>query len=131
MEQKPPLGTIAWHDYTSEHADEMKKFYQSVFNWTSDGIPMKDGDEEYEDYVMKTTEGDIVGGICNSRGKNSGIPVQWMAYITVENPQETAKKAVQLGGKIVKEYHDKDGNLMYAMIEDPIGTVFGIAKYQQ
>ncbi len=127
-EQKPPLGTIAWHDYTSGHADEMKEFYQQVFNWTSDGIPMKDGEEEYEDYVMKTAEGNVVGGICSSHGKNTGIPVQWMVYITVENPRETADKAVQLGGKIVKEYHDKEGSLMYAMIEDPIGTVFGIAK---
>ncbi|MBA5630201.1 VOC family protein [Moheibacter lacus] len=126
--QKPALGTIAWHDYTSNHADEMKEFYENVFNWTSDGIPMKDGEEEYEDFVMKTAEGNVVGGICNHRGKNTGIPAQWMVYITVENPQETAEKAVQLGGKIIKEYHDKEGNLMYAMIEDPIGTVFGIAK---
>ncbi len=89
---------------------------------------MKDGADEYEDYVMKTAEGNVVGGICNSRGKNAGIPAQWMIYITVENPQETAEKAVQFGGKIIKEYLDKEGNLMYAMIEDPIGTVFGIAK---
>lgn len=128
--QKPALGTIAWHDYTSDHADEMKEFYQAVFNWTSDGIPMKDGEEAYEDYVMKTAEGNVVGGICSHRGKNTGIPAQWMVYITVENPQETAEKAVQLGGKVIKEYHDKEGKLMYAMIEDPIGTVFGIAKHQ-
>ena len=125
---KPPIGTVAWTDYTSAHAEEMREFYQSVFNWTSDEIPMKDGADEYEDYVMKTAEGNVVGGICNNRGKNAGIPVQWMIYITVENPQETAEKAVQFGGKIIKEYLDKEGNLMYAMIEDPIGTVFGIAK---
>ncbi len=126
--QKPPLGTIAWHDYTSEHADEMKSFYQQVFNWTSEGIPMKDGEESYEDFVMKTAEGNVVGGICNSRGKNTGIPKQWMVYISVENPQETADNAIKAGGKIIKEYLDKEGKLMYAMIEDPIGTVFGIAK---
>lgn len=125
---KPSSGTIAWHDYTSEYAEEMKKFYEQVFNWTSDGIPMKDGENEYEDYVMKTAEGNVVGGICNLRGKNTGIPKQWMVYITVEDPGDTAQKAVRLGGKIIKEYHDKEGNLMYAMIEDPIGTVFGIAK---
>lgn len=126
--QKPPNGTISWHDYTSDHAEEMKEFYQQVFNWTSEGIPMKDGEENYEDYVMKTAEGTVVGGICSSRGKNTGIPRQWMMYISVENAGETAEKAVQLGGKIIKEYHDKEGNMVYAMIEDPIGTVFAIAK---
>ncbi len=125
---KPVLGTIAWHDYTSEHADEMREFYQQVFNWTSEGIPMKDGEEQYEDYVMKTAEGTVVGGICNHRGGNIGIPRQWMMYISVENAGKTAEKAVQLGGKIIKEYHDKEGNMVYAMIEDPIGTVFAIAK---
>lgn len=126
--QKPPIGTIAWSDYTSNHADEMKEFYQSVLGWTSQGIPMNDGEDTYEDYVMKTSEGNVVGGICHSRGKNTGIPSQWMIYITVENPLETVEKAVQYGGKIIKEFHDKDKNLLYAMIEDPIGTVFGIAK---
>lgn len=121
-------GTINWRDLTTDKAEELREFYQSVVGWTSQGLDMKDGEEAYQDYVMKDSAGNSVAGICHSRGGNTGVPPQWIVYISVENVDESVENALKLGGKLLKEYKSKEGNLIYAMIEDPAGAVFALAK---
>lgn len=121
-------GTINWRDLTTDKADELREFYQSVAGWTSQGLDMKNGKDTYQDYVMKDTNGNSVAGICHSRGTNTGVPPQWIVYISVEDVDESVGNALKLGGKLLKEYKSKEGTLMYAMIEDPAGAVFALAK---
>ncbi|SMC59660.1 VOC family protein [Moheibacter sediminis] len=121
-------GSINWRDLTTYKADELREFYQSVAGWTSQGLDMKDGENAYQDYVMKDAKGNSVAGICHSRGANTGVPPQWVAYISVENVDESVENALKLGGKLLKEYKSKEGTLFYAMIEDPAGAVFALAK---
>lgn len=121
-------GTINWRDLTSDKAEGLREFYQSVAGWTSQGLDMKDGGDAYQDYVMKDANENSVAGICHSRGANTGVPPQWIMYISVENVDESVENALKLGGKLLKEYKSKEGNLVYAMIEDPAGAVFALAK---
>lgn len=123
-------GTINWRDLTTNHAEELRQFYQSVLGWTSEGISMKDGNDVYNDYIMKDSSGNPVAGICHHRGVNTGIPPQWIIYVSVENVEESLEKAILSGGKLLKEHTAKDGTLVYAMIEDPAGAVFALAKTQ-
>lgn len=123
-------GTINWRDLTTDKADQLKGFYKEIAGWKSQDMPMKDGSEEYNDYIMKDAAGNPIAGICHSRGVNEGIPPQWIMYISVENIQEGVKKAEELGGKLLKEHKAKDGSLVYAIIEDPAGAVFALAKTQ-
>lgn len=123
-------GTINWRDLTVKNAEELKEFYKEVAGWQTEDMPMKDGSDEYSDYIMKDLQGNPVAGVCNSRGVNTGIPPQWIMYISVENVTESLDKALKLGGKLLKEHKAKDGSLVYAMIEDPAGAVFALAKTQ-
>lgn len=123
-------GTINWRDLTTNKANELKGFYQEIAGWQSEDVPMKDDSDEYNDYIMKDAAGNPIAGICHSRGVNKGIPPQWMMYISVEDIQEGIKKAENLGGKLLKEHKAKDGTTVYAMIEDPAGAVFALAKTQ-
>lgn len=126
--KKPEPGTINWHDLTLENAGELKEFYKAVAGWEVQEIPMKNGDEQYFDYAMKDSNGNGAGGICHAKGMNTGIPAQWMMYISVENINESVAQAKNLGGKVLKEYTSKEGSLMYAMIQDPAGAVFALAQ---
>lgn len=126
--EKSSFGNISWADLTTPISDQLKEFYQNVLGWRSEGIPMKDGEDAYEDYIMKSPDGKAIAGICHAKGINKEVPPQWIIYISVENVEETAQKAVQEGGEIIKEYHRKDGSLHLVMIQDPAGAVFGIAR---
>lgn len=123
-------GSVNWRDLTTDKADTLKEFYKEIAGWTAEAMPMKDGDEVYEDYVMKTTDGNPVAGICHSKGLNTGIPPQWIMYISVENINDSLEKALKLGGKLIKEHKAKDGHTVYSMIEDPAGAIFALAKTQ-
>jgi predicted enzyme related to lactoylglutathione lyase len=126
--KKPEIGSITWTDITVPNAQELKEFYENLIGWTSEGIPMKDGENSYEDYVMKSPDGRAVAGICHLKGVNQSLPPTWIVYITVKNVEESVQQALNLGGKLIKPYKNKEGKLMYAIVQDPAGAVFGMAE---
>jgi predicted enzyme related to lactoylglutathione lyase len=124
---KPEVGTITWFDLTVENAEEVKDFYSKVVGWKSD--PLKMGD--YNDYNMnKPGDNQTVTGICHAKGGNSNLPPQWLMYITVENVNDSAKKCVELGGKIISDPKDMQGYGSYCVIQDPAGAVCALFEPQ-
>ena len=117
-------GTIAWTDLTVPNADAVRDFYEAVIGWKPEPVSMGD----YNDYNMTTPDGTPRVGVCHKRGMNKDIPSQWMIYIKVDNLEQSIAKCKELGGKIIKEQKGEDGNLMFAMIEDPAGAVCALWK---
>lgn len=117
----PKPGTIAWHDLTVANADQVRDFYQAVVGWKSD--PVKMGD--YSDYSMIAPTGEAVSGVCHARGMNADLPAQWLMYVIVEDVAASAKKCVELGGKVITGPRDVGGS-QFAVIQDPAGAVCAI-----
>ncbi len=119
--KKPIAGSMMFADLTVPHASLVKEFYQAVLGWEIEGVPMKDGEAAYEDYMTKDAEGNPVGGVCHARGVNLGIPPVWMLYMHVEDPQQSMDACERMGGEIVRVVKNKEGNIHYAMLRDPQG----------
>ncbi len=119
---KPKPGTIGWHDLTVPNADEVRDFYAKVANWTFEGLSMGD----YEDYVMKTDGGDVVGGVCHRRGPNADLPPIWMMYIVVEDMEASLRAVREGGGEVLRD--TRNGPAGMVVIKDPAGAV--CALYQ-
>ncbi|MGE7773672.1 SRPBCC domain-containing protein [Chitinophaga sp. NPDC101104] len=122
-------GAMIFADLTVANATELRDFYQAVIGWGSDGVPMKDGDEAYEDYMIKDANGEPVGGVCHARGGNTGIPQVWMLYMHVDDPEKSIEACEKGGGSVVKVVKTKEGRVHYAMLRDPLGTAFGIGNF--
>lgn len=119
MSEKPGVGTIGWRDLTVEDADTVRDFYATVVGWESQGIDMGG----YEDYAMVPASGsDAVAGICHARGSNAKVPPQWLVYITVEDVDESARRAAEQGGAVIDGPRDMGGG-RFAVIRDPAGAV--------
>jgi predicted enzyme related to lactoylglutathione lyase len=115
--QKP--GTIAWRDLTVPNAEQVKDFYCQVVGWKA--TPHEMGD--YHDYNIHSSQGDEpIAGICHARGSNANVPPQWLMYIIVENVERSARKCVELGGKVL-DGPRKMGAGDFAVIQDPAGAV--------
>jgi predicted enzyme related to lactoylglutathione lyase len=121
-------GQIISVDLTVEGAEKIRDFYSAVVGWQVENMPMKDGDDAYSDYVLKDESGGWVGGVCHHRGANKGIPSQWIVYVNVANIADSVKKCLELGGKVIRESKDKNGNYQYAMIQDPTGAILGLTS---
>lgn len=118
--KKLPVGSIGWVDLTVPEADKLRDFYASVVGWKPADVPMCD----YSDYTMKEPEsGKAVSGVCHARGQNSGLPAQWLIYITVANLDESVSRCRSLGGSVVKEPTRVGTMGRFAVIRDPAGAV--------
>jgi uncharacterized protein len=123
--KKYNVGAIVSADLTVPNATELKDFYAQVIGWTPEELRMGT-DSNYVDYVMKDDEGNWAGGVCHARGANMGVPPQWIVYINVADIKESIEKCKKLRGKVIKEAFDRNGNYMYAMLEDPMGAVLAV-----
>ena len=117
--EKPEVGTITWTDLTVENAEEVKNFYSEVVGWKSTLHDMGG----YHDFdINAPSTGETVTGICHARGDNANLPPQWLIYITVEDVDKSAKRCVELGGKLV-DGPRMMGNSRFCVIQDPAGAV--------
>jgi len=57
-----------------------------------------------------------------------GIPPHWKAYVTVEDCDERAAKAVELGAKLHVPPHDIPNTGRFSLFADPQGAMISIIK---
>ena len=115
-------GTIGWIDLTVENADAVREFYEAVAGWKASGIDMGG----YSDYAMVPPGADdAVAGVCHARGPNTGLPPQWLIYITVADVDESIRECEQRGGKVIAG-PKKMGDGKYCVIQDPAGAMAGL-----
>jgi predicted enzyme related to lactoylglutathione lyase len=121
---KETNGKIVWQDLTVENADTLRDFYASVAGWSTEACDMGD----YSDYNMIPADGsDAVAGICHARGGNSDMPAQWLLYVSVEDIDESIRRAVELGGEVVNGPRAM-GKSRFCVIRDPAGAVMGLIE---
>lgn len=125
------IGSIISADLTVENADQIRDFYKEVIGWGSEDMPMEDENGKYNDYVMKTKEGNWVGGVCHARGTNKDLKPIWTIYIAVEDVSRSVAKCKDLGGKVLKEVKGEDGTFYYALIQDPARATLAIVPANQ
>ena len=119
MDKKKPVGSIGWIDLTVDNAAEVRDFYRQVVGWSSTGLDMGG----YEDYCMSPPVGtEPVAGVCHARGGNTGLPVQWLIYIIVENLDESLRRCRDLGGEVVGEPRQMGPTSRYCLVKDPAGA---------
>ena len=125
--KNPAVGSITWRDLTVKDAEKIRDFYSKVVGWKSSPVDMGG----YNDFNMNLPgSGETVAGICHARGPNAKLPPQWLIYITVADVDESAKRCVELGGKIIDGPKAFGGETRVCVIQDPAGAVAAIiGKY--
>ncbi|MBI3594269.1 MAG: VOC family protein [Nitrospirae bacterium] len=92
-----------------------KTFYKKLFDWKLEEFPGMD----YT--IIQVGEG-TGGGIMKSPNDSS----QWLAYVLVDDIQDSTKKAKLLGAKICKEITEIPGMGWLSIIMDPTGATLGL-----
>ena len=124
----PKPGVIGWIDLTVENADAVRDFYKAVAGWQATDLDMCG----YSDYAMMPPGGgDAVSGICHARGKNTGLPAQWLIYINVENLDRSLEQAKAHGGALVYGIRDMGSYGRMAVVRDPAGAVAGLFEHKK
>jgi predicted enzyme related to lactoylglutathione lyase len=111
-------GKIAWTDLTVPDAAPIRDFYAAVVGWRAEEIPV----EDHTDYAMFAPDAEApAGGICNALPPNTGLPVAWLVYITVDDLDASLAEVRARGGEVVSGPRSESES-RFAVIRDPAGA---------
>jgi predicted enzyme related to lactoylglutathione lyase len=118
-------GMFSWFELMTSDVAGAKKFYKSLFGWKT--ADMKMPGMKYSTVAVGGVE---VAGIMTMPPKAKKMPPQWGAYVTVDDVDATARKAVKLGGKVIVSAQDVPGVGRFCVIQDPQGAMLSVITYK-
>ena len=110
-------GNFSWPELATNNPAAAKTFYTNVFGWGLEDSPAG------PDMVYTTLKkGDRSVGALFQDPNQKNIPPHWNTYVTVASADASAKKAKDLGGKVVAEPFDVMEYGRMAVVQDPQGA---------
>jgi uncharacterized protein len=117
-------GAISWSELTTGDVEAAKTFYGQLFGWSFEDTPM-----EEMTYTMVKANGEEVAGIMTIPSEAAQMPPAWGIYVTVDDVDAAAEKAVALGGKIFVPPQDIPEVGRFCVIGDPQGAFISMITY--
>ena len=125
----PEPGTFCWTEIASIDSASSKDFFKKVFGW--EFHDSKAGGMEYNEFSIGG--GYPAGGLYEMDPAwfgGTAPPPHFMTYIAVDNVDENAARATELGGKVLRTENIPGVGRM-AIIEDPTGAKFATFQMQE
>ena len=123
-------GTFLWNELFTSDPLGATSFYSQLFGWQSfnPGAPAPDawgqtGGSPHTIWMMGFNQ---VGSMRPHPA--TGAAPLWLPFITVDDVDESARLAGELGGAVVSEPFDVPNSGRFAILKDPQGAVFGIGQ---
>ncbi len=113
-------GSFCWPELATTDNGAAKKFYTSLFGWSAEDSPA--GPDMI--YTMLKKKGKAVGALYKLGPEQKGVPPHWNIYVSVASADAAAKKAKDLGAKVLMEPFDVMDVGRMAIIQDQQGATF-------
>jgi predicted enzyme related to lactoylglutathione lyase len=117
-------GAFSWAELATTDVEGAKKFYTALLGWTTEPAPV-----EGMSYTLAKVGAERVAGIMSNQCSGGEIKPQWGIYITVDDVDATARKAGDLGGKVLMPPTDIPNVGRFAALMDPQGVMFSVITY--
>lgn len=118
-------GAFGWAEINARGIDEAIPFYEKVFGWTHKMSDMPDGQPPYVEFQLGGES--ILGGMEMNEMVPAEVPSYWTVYFSVDDVDETFRKATAAGAREMVAPQDFPGG-RFAIISDPEGASFGLLK---
>lgn len=116
-------GAFSWFELSTTDVRAAESFYTRLFGWTTEPWT---GDESYR---LIKVDGREVGGIVQNRSEETASQPGWGIYVTVIDVDATARKTVELGGKVLVKPTNIPRVGRFCVIEDPQGGIITAITY--
>jgi uncharacterized protein len=120
-------GSLCWTELHTADPATAQAFYQSVFGWTAQDMPM--GDFTYT--VLSPAGGDersSHGGIMPAGPQETAAGSRWLPYFEVADCDDAVARATAGGGTVLAPAMDVPGVGRMAALADPAGAQFSVIK---
>lgn len=120
-------GRFVWHELFTADVPTAKHFYATLFGWTWEDRPL--GPEGT--YTLWKNGNQEIAGMMNL----ADLPVQaepvaphWALYVSVEDVDAAAERAVRAGGRILGDFHTIPGVGRFSVVQDPQGAMLTVFR---
>jgi uncharacterized protein len=113
-------GSFCWVELSTNDAAAAREFYLQLFGWTARDVPMQDG------YVYTIFQKDGRDAAAMYQAMPDSPPPNWMSYVAVENADEAAVRAKELGGNVLAGPMDVYDLGRMAVLTDSQGAAFSV-----
>ena len=117
-------GKFVWHDLLTTDAPAVEKFYGGLFGWT---FEVQAGRQN--PYKVARLAGVPVGGIVDVSARKAEVPASiWLSYVSVLDVDKAAAEVKNRNGKVLREPAELGSYGRAAVVVDPQGALFGLAR---
>lgn len=114
-------GEPVWVELSTAQPEVAERFYSQLLGWDVRHESLAGGV-----YRMCSVDGRDVAGISEADQLHGGRPHGWITYFAVEDIDEKARQAVELGGDLLMPPRYLPAAGTGATVQDPYGAVFGL-----
>lgn len=128
----PKNGEFCWTEIATNNLETSRKFYEQVFGWQYKKSEATGAEMQYLEFG--TDAETPVGGMFEMKAEWYGgeLPKPHInIYVAVDDTDETASKAFELGGTIVSPPMDVPNVGRMCQIADPMGAKFFIINLKR
>jgi predicted enzyme related to lactoylglutathione lyase len=118
MATSPSSGRFVWHELATNNVRQAVSFYSELFGWNTSEMDMGPAGK----YTMLKSGETNVGGMM-ALSSAEKMPPHWRTYCTVPDVDAAARRATQLGGKVLVPPTDIPDVGRFAAVADPQGAV--------
>lgn len=115
---KPGRGAVFSADIAVPDHDREVRFYSRVLATGTSPL--------WRESDLMNNRGMPIIGLGARTAEYEALPLQWMPHIQVSDVAESARRAVDLGGRELMHGRDEEGRSQWAVLLDPEGAAFGL-----
>jgi predicted enzyme related to lactoylglutathione lyase len=117
-------GKFVWHDLLTTDPAAVEKFYGGLFGWTFEAQAGRQNP-----YKVARLAGVPVGGIVDVSARKAEVPASiWLNYVSVPDVDKAAADVKGRNGKVLREPAEVGPYGRAAVVVDPQGALFGLAR---
>lgn len=119
---KDEPGTMCWNELGTRDTARASAFYAGLFGWSA--AEFEGGNLPYTMFML----GDApAGGMYRITPDMGDMPTAWTPYFAVEDPDETARRAEELGGRVLHPPFDLTVG-RWSLLQDSQGAMFNVIR---
>jgi predicted enzyme related to lactoylglutathione lyase len=122
------VGTVWWIELRTTNEQVARDFYTRLMGWQTFQPGLSEPSEGAGAYTVWMSGWKQVGGMMSGALNGGGALSGWVPFIAVKDVDDCAKRAAEMGAEILEEPFDIESSGRFALLRDPLGAIFGIAK---
>lgn len=119
-------GRFSWNELITSDTQASTQFYGQLFGWQATPFVPEGTPAGGPPYLILKSDATDMGSAGMMQAPAPGVPTHWLAYVVVENIDQSLARALELGATVLLPVMAVNQVGRIAVFQDPLGAVLGL-----